>query len=289
VEELGVEPPVELAYTMDGGFLRDVRFLAGRVLSVHAPCPSAEYLPNLGSRDAGVTAEGIETIRRSAATAASFGARAVVLHPGYVTDERVPTDSSRRLSGLAAARGEADLDPRFPGGTVCRPQYCSTAAYGEHLRRAIDLLAQAVRACGAEGPLLAVENLNPRIRYLFQLPSEMVEAAAAVPDLRFCVDVGHLWISSLLHGFAFLPGLREILATGRVVTAHIHDNSSVLGDAPRLADDHGAVGTGRVPIRAAVEAMAEAGVPSLVIESTGAPLAGWRCVRGMLEHAGRSL
>lgn len=282
VEALGEETSVELAYTMDGQFLRDVGFLAGRVLSAHAPCPAAEYLPNLGSRDPGVTAESLETIRRSAATAASFGGRTVVLHPGYVTDERVPTDSPRRLSGLAAARDDGALDPRFPGGTVCRPEYCSSPAYADHRRRTTGLLVEAARICGAEGTVLAVENLNPRLRYLFQLPREFAELASAVADIRFCVDIGHLWISSLLHGFDFLEGLQEILSTGRVVTAHIHDNSSLMGHAPHLADDHGAVGTGRVAIRAAVEAMAGAGVPCLVIESTAAPLEGLRRVRAML-------
>jgi sugar phosphate isomerase/epimerase len=269
---LGREPLFELSCTLREPFLRSLSFLRGSVLSVHAPCPAGEFFPNLGSRDPAVRRDGLEAVRRSAATAARFGARLVVLHPGYTLDAPVPVDPGRRLAGLAALPDEQRLQVQLSEGSICRRGYCATASYREHLALALDGLGAADAACRAEGVELAVENLNPRITYIFQLPSELAELARALPSIRLCVDLGHLWISSLAHGFGFAEGLAEILATGRVRSAHIHDNASRLEPEPALADDHALVGSGTVPIGQAVAALARAGVPSLVVETTTLPL-----------------
>lgn len=267
VRERGREPLFELSYTMDESFLRDASFLRGSVLSVHAPCPGNGFFPNLASRDPAVRRDGVEVVRRSAATAALFGARLVVLHPGYTLDSAVPVDMGRRLSGLADLPDEERGQVWLADGSICSRGYCARPSYRARLAAATEGLAAAEAACRAEGVELAVENLNPRITYMFQLPSELVELVRALPAVRVCVDIGHLWISSLAHGFVFGAGLDAILATGSVRSAHVHDNSSRLEPLPVLADDHAPVGSGTVPVRDALAALVGAGVPAVVVET----------------------
>lgn len=272
----GGEARFELSYTTSPRMLEELEPLRGSVLSAHAPCPPAELFPNLGSRDPAVVGESLQTIRRSAETAAGFGADTLVLHPGYTTDAGVFSDSRRRLASLVALAATGDPEDErwlwLPQGTVCRRGYCASPHYRVHLEAATGNLRRAAALCAAQGVRLAAENLNPRLTYLFQLPDELVELTAAVPDIALCVDLGHLWISCLVHGFGFREGLQRILDTGRVVTVHVHDNSSTLGPPPVLGDDHAMIDSGRVPIRDALPLLAAAGVRRLVIESAESPL-----------------
>jgi sugar phosphate isomerase/epimerase len=295
--DIGSEPLFELSYEWELDSPAQVPGLRGAVVSVHAPCPRSAYFPNLGSRDPSVLRASFEDIRRSAETAAAFGAEFVVLHPGYTLDVAVPVDSNRRLAALARHAGDAARYIWSQGGRICTPGYCETAEYRLRREEATAKLAEAARLCADEGIGLAVENLNPRVTYLIQLPVELVRVVHAVPQLRLCVDLGHLWISSLVHGFDFLHGLRDILATGRVVSAHVHDNGSLLGmrvcehvvDAPpdgsRFSDDHLAIGRGNVPIAAAVHQLKRAGVGFLVVETLDPPLESVRRLMRMLGHA----
>lgn len=280
--QFGAEPHFELSYTLDGQFLQKLAFLKGRVLSVHAPCPGGEFFPNLGSRDGGVRRAGVEAVRRSAGTAARFGAARVILHPGYTLDSPVPVDPVRRLADLGALPDEEQRQVWIREGSICRKGYCLTPSYRAHLETAVEGIEEAAGACAAEGVVLAIENLNPRVTYLFQLPDEHVELAAAVPSISLCIDIGHLWISSLVHGFDFSTGLADMLATGRVRSAHIHDNNSRLGADPVLSDDHAHVGTGSVPVGEALALLTRAGIPALVIETTTHPLESMRRVLALL-------
>lgn len=271
----GHSPLIELSYAMSRGFLDSVSVLQGRVFSAHAPCPRAELFPNLGSRDAAVVAESLESIRESAATAAAFGARTLVLHAGYALDAGVSSDPRRRLAALG------------PEGGICEPGYCESGPYRAHLETAMENLRRARALCANQGVSLAVENLNPRVSYLFQLPGELVDLAAGIPDIALCVDLGHLWISSLAHGFAFIEGLRRILATGRVASAHVHDNPSGPGPGGRRSDDHATIGSGRVPIADALPLLAAAGVRPLIVESLGPAIDSYAALVRLIEEAQR--
>jgi len=293
----GREALFELSYEWRLDCPEQAPGLRGAVVSVHAPCPRSANFPNLGSRDGSVRREGLGDIRRSAETAAAFGASVVVLHPGYTLDVAVPVDTNRRLATLARHAGEEQRWVWMRNGSIAKPGYCESPAYRLHREEAIAGLAEAARITEAEGVDLAVENLNPRVTYLFQLPAELIRAVHALPALRICVDLGHLWISSLVHGFAFLSGLRDLVATGRVGSAHVHDNGSCLGtrqaggvvDAPpdgsQFADEHLAIGRGNVPIAAAVRLLKRAGVRFLVIETLDPPLESARRLWGMLGHS----
>jgi sugar phosphate isomerase/epimerase len=281
----------ELSYTSAPALLEELTFLLsgspkGSVVSSHAPCPATELFPNLGSRDPAVVAESLQTIRRSAATAAAFGADLLVLHAGYTTDAGVFSDSRRRLEALAASRDPEDQSWLWlERGTVCRPGYCRSPRYRAHLETAVGNLRQAASLCADHGVRLTVENLNPRLTYLFQLPGELIELVRDIPEIALCVDLGHLWISSLVHGFDFREGLQEMLRTGRVATVHVHDNASTLGPPPALGDDHALIGSGRVPIREALSLLAAAGVRRLVIESPKSALDNYARLLRLLSRA----
>ncbi len=294
----GGDPLFELFYQWGADTPDQAPALSGAVVSVHAPCPSSGLFPNLGSRQAPVLRRSLEDIRRSAETAAAFGAAFVVLHPGYTLDVAMPTDANRRRAAVARQAGDEERYVWSRDGSICTPGYCESPAYRLHREVATVNLAEAARQCAALGVELAVENANPRVTCLFQLPGEVAHAAHAVPGLRICIDIGHLWISSLVHGFDFLGGIRETVASGRVVSAHVHDNASELGsrfigsrlvDAPpdgsRFGDDHLAVGRGRVPIAAAVHLLARAGVATLVVETLDPPLESVRRLAAMLGPA----
>ena len=122
----------------------------------------------------------------------------------------MPVDSNRRLAALVRHAGAEARYVWSQGGSICAPGYCESAEYRLHREEATANLAEAARLCADEGIELAVENLNPRVTYLFQLPAELVRLVHALPQLRLCVDLGHLWISSLVHGFDFLRGLRDL-------------------------------------------------------------------------------
>ena len=267
------------------------------VVSVHAPCPRTRFFPNLGSRDPPVRRRSLEDIRGSAETAAAFGAEFVVLHPGYTLDIAVPLDANQRSTALARHAGGEDRFIWSREGCICTPEYCASATYRLHREVAAANLVDALRTCTDTGVGMAVENQNPRVGYLFQLPAELVSLVHALPGLRICVDLGHLWISSLVHGFDFLSGLRDMLATGRVVSAHVHDNGSRLGtgagerfmDAPpagsRFGDEHLALGRGTIPIAAAVSHLKRVAVGILVVETRDPPL---ESVRRLMRMLGRS-
>lgn len=267
-ERFGCEALYELSYTTPAALLRQLGFARGRVVSSHAPCPPTELFPNLGSREPRVAGESLETIRRSAAAAARLGAGLLVLHPGYTTDAAVFADSGRRLAALAAAKDPEDEAWLWlREGTICRPGYCDSPHYRRHLAEAMDNLHEAARLCAEHGVRLAVENLNPRLTYLFQLPAELAALAEQIPEIAICVDLGHLWISCLVHGLEFTQSLQQLLDTGRVLSVHVHDNASTLGPPPALGDDHALIGSGNVPIAAALPLLAAAGSPRLIIES----------------------
>jgi len=293
----GRDPLFELSYEWRLDSPDQAPGLRGAVASVHAPCPRSAHFPNLGSRDPSVLRRSLEDIRRRAGTAAAFGAGFVVLHPGYTLDVALPVDHNARLAVVARHAGGEARYLWSRGGSICTPGYCETPVYLRHRGETVNNLAEAVRLAADEGVQLAVENLNPRITYLFQLPAELVGLVHALPRLRLCVDLGHLWISSLVHGFDFLSGLRDVLATGKVLSAHVHDNGSQLGtrvadgivaappDGSRFSDDHLAIGRGLVPIAAAVRLLKRVGVGFLVVETLDPPL---ETARRLAHLLGRS-
>jgi hypothetical protein len=71
-----------------------------------------------------------------------------------------------------------------------------------------------------------------------------------------------------VYGFDFLEGIKRILATGRVLTTHLHSNYSANSGTSRAryTDDHESLNVGNVPVREALRLLSGSGA-NLVIEA----------------------
>jgi sugar phosphate isomerase/epimerase len=135
------------------------------------------------------------------------------------------------------------------------------------MERALTNLGQFNVRCAERGIGLAIENLNPRAGYLIQTPRDMIETVRVLPSAGLCLDIGHLWISNTVHRFNFLEGIKRTLATGRVLTTHLHSNHSANSgtNQARYTDDHESLYAGNVPVRETLRLLSGSGA-NLVIE-----------------------
>lgn len=227
----------ELAYTMSRPTLDAMEpLLRGKVLSVHACCPATEYFPNFASANPGIAARSFQDMGETLGTAIRFGASIVVLHPGYATDNAMPSSFAAREALLSLP--EFAVWIKHAEGAICGPGYNKTDRYLGFAQRTIGRLGELAERYRSYGVRIAVENLNPRVGYLFHTPDEMIEIARIHSNLGICLDIGHLYVSSFAYGFDFLDGIRRITSTGKVITCHLHSNSSGPG---RFRDDHQSV------------------------------------------------
>ncbi|RKX72657.1 MAG: hypothetical protein DRP70_16060 [Spirochaetes bacterium] len=277
----GIYPNFELSYQMNPQDIEDASFIKGRVLSGHAPCPGIKYFPNLGSRNTAVLRESINSIKQSADTIAAFGGNILVLHAGYTIDGPVFKDFEQRKKTLEIyERQSTQLWKKT--GSICKPDYWKSDEYRIHMDQTLKNLKKAAVICMDKGVLLAVENLNPRLTYLFQVPEDFSRMMEEIKNISICIDIGHLWISSLVHNFNYFKALKLLTQTGGVVTAHIHDNTSNNGKVPHYNDDHGTIGTGRVPIQESIQHLIKYSSANLIIEATSNPYENLALLESML-------
>jgi sugar phosphate isomerase/epimerase len=262
----GADARFELAYTMSRDALDILEpGLRGKVVSVHACCPAAEHFPNFASENPEVVAESFRDMAETLGTAVRFGAAMVVLHPGYATDSAMPSSFAERKALLGRPEFLAEI--RHAEGAICGPGYNRTERYRTHALRAMESLGELAERYAERGVRLAAENLNPRAGYLFHTPDEMAEIAGIHRNLGVCLDIGHLYMSSFAYGFDFLEGVREIVSTGKVLSCHLHGNSS--GPA-RFRDDHASLDRFGFPFEAALGILVESGA-ALVLEVVEEP------------------
>ena len=283
----------ELSYGMSPELLDEFApLMVGRVLSVHASCPRRDSFPNLASADPQVVAQSREDLRLSLDTVRRVGAGVMVLHPGYATDRLVPSEALPRQQMLT----DVEFQPYIwkTKGSICRPDYTQERRYRDFAGRALKNLRDVAQDCANVGVKLAIENLNPRVGYLFQTPEEMVSIAQAHPEVYLCVDIGHLWASSCVYRFDYLDALRSLLATGKVVTSHLHSNPSRRASDPTdpdtgiYEDSHSSLDRWQLPYEESVKLLAVAGV-NLVLEVKEEPLRNMlllqRLVDSLLDRA----
>lgn len=265
----------ELSYAMSQSFLKEVApLIKNRVISIHACCPSQPCFPNFGSADPQVIRESEEAVMKSAETALAFGAKVMVLHPGYLTDERVSSRYAERaklMEGTAFApftgRGE---------GAIARADITSMDEYlkrFEIMRGHIERISERLEKLKIT---LAVENLNPRAGYLNITSEDFFRFGK---NIYFCLDVGHLWVSHFVFGFDFLPAVKRILSTGRVVNMHLHSNAS---DGTILEDTHDDFYSNSFPAREII-AMASSLPLNLVLETVKNPLENTRFLDSLFD------
>lgn len=252
----------ELAYNMSTSFLEEVTpLIKGRVLSLHATCPLEDWFANFASFDDEVIKESFDLLERSALTAKSFGAKIIVLHPGYLTNCLV----SSNYEGRKALMNGPEFKP-FIGrqeGYIARVDILSTDGYLSHLNAMMPHLDKLTEhLLNDYGITLAVENLNPRAGYLFMQPQEINYFPS---NIHFCLDVGHLWMSSHLFGFDFLDAVKSFMESGRVVSVHLHSNGS---NGQILEDTHQALFANNFPALEVINILKQYPV-NLILETLG--------------------
>jgi len=272
----------ELSYQTDKQYLKDIASMKGKVLSGHAPCPGGEYLPNLGSRDPVVVKESLDSIGKSADTVSSFGGEILVLHAGYTLDDPVFTKSAKRKKVLEEYEKQSTY-LWLEKGSICKPGYVYSEEYKIHMEETLINLKEAANICMDRGIRLAVENLNPRLTYLFQIPEDFIRLTKEIDNIFVCIDIGHLWISALVHKFDYFDALESIISTDRVISAHIHDNASVSGSNYYYNDDHGSIGSGNVPVRESVSILVKKSSANLIVEAVLDPMKNLEILKNMVD------
>jgi len=251
------KPLFELSYKHDNTFLENLDFLHGQIVSAHASIPRKDYFPNLASFDSRVLKDSLSMVRESASICSRFGGDLVILHAGYLSDLKFPVSGEKRLELLENLSISSEYESPFQSG-INTPEFLQSPLYKRFLENAISNLKDASVLCRNEGCVLAVENLNPRLSYLFQVPGEFIKLTEAIPEIGICLDIGHLWLSALAHEFDFFEGLKIMLSTEKVATVHLHNNfSSVKGNGFELTDEHRAPYDGNIPMDQVVQVLKE--------------------------------
>ena len=253
----------ELSYNREKEGLEDwLNAVEGRIASVHSLSPMRRYFPNFASPDKKVVAWSKEQVLEDAVLARRIGAGIIVLHPGYLVSGLVPTSVSERSAMLSRSGLERFISVKK--GSICTLSYIEEPEYRLAFLCMVENLSFLSDELAALGVKLAVENLNPRAGYLLVHPDEMIELARTT-NLSFCLDVGHMLVSSALFGFDFLSSLAAVLGTGRVITVHMHSNPS---KAEIYEDSHQSIRDNGFPFREVLELVERSGA-NLMLETLG--------------------
>lgn len=111
--------------------------------------------------------------------------------------------------------------------SVAAPSYIKSEKYKKAFKIMVENALKLNKKINNLGLNLTLENLNPRVGYMNLLPEESIYLASLGLDL--CIDVGHLFINSIIFGFDCLSQTKLLLDTGRVKTMHLHSNPSHVG------------------------------------------------------------
>ena len=253
----------ELSYNRERDGLEGwLNAVEGRIASIHSLSPMRSFFPNFASPDKDVVAWSHEQVLEDADLAKRIGAGIIVLHPGYLVPGLVPTSVSERSELLSKSGLERFVSVKK--GSICTRTYIEEPEYRLAFSSMVENLSVLSNELDSLGVKLAVENLNPRAGYLLVHPSEMLELARTT-NLSFCLDVGHMLVSSALFGFDFLSSVASVLETGRVVTVHMHSNPSKAGV---YEDSHQSIRANGFPFREVLELVERSGA-NLMLETLG--------------------
>jgi sugar phosphate isomerase/epimerase len=236
--------------------------------SLHIPCPFERLMPNMASFDPQALETSLEIINRSLDAAAVCKASVAVLHPGYATDSLLPSDPKNRDAFLKEISGETTCHILDEASVTTSAEYPLSSEYKLYMAHLAEKARLAIDMAKRRGIAMAFENLNPRYLYLCQSPRDMRFLSDSVDDISFCLDIGHLWISSCAHGFDFYAALSSVLDTGKVTAAHLSNNST---EGMRFSDDHRHLREGKVDVKKCLEAILPYKPDFLVIEVKGDP------------------
>lgn len=215
----------EIAYNTSKQFYEENEdILKNKIASIHSLSPMREFFPNFATDDRKTLEWSKRELLLDAQFAAKVNADILVLHPGYITNGLVPSDAEKRLKYFSSpnyrrffSKGESQ---------VCDPSYVSTSTYKDSFMRMKDNISDISEYIKKEFDItLAIENLNPRAGYILITASEMEELSKDL-NIRFCLDIGHMYITALLFGQDFHTCIKSVLNTKSVITTHIHSSPS---------------------------------------------------------------
>ena len=214
----------ELSYLSTPSSLKEILpIVKDRVASIHLLAPVKDYFPNLASFSSYEWSE--KAILENAELAIEIGAENLVLHPGYLVDGLVSRDYQTRLTQLKNLNMEEYMLQKEE--SVAAPSYIKSERYKKAFKIMVENALKLNKKINNLGLNLTLENLNPRVGYMNLLPEESIYLASLGLDL--CIDVGHLFINSIIFGFDCLSQTKLLLDTGRVKTMHLHSNPSHVG------------------------------------------------------------
>ena len=214
----------ELSYLSTPSSLKEILpIVKDRVASIHLLAPVKDYFPNLASFSSYEWSE--KAILENAKLAKEIGAENLVLHPGYLVDGLVSRDYQTRLTQLKNLNMEEYMLQKEE--SVAAPSYIKSEKYKKAFKIMVENALKLNKKINNLGLNLTLENLNPRVGYMNLLPEESIYLASLGLDL--CIDVGHLFINSIIFGFDCLSQTKLLLDTGRVKTMHLHSNPSHVG------------------------------------------------------------
>lgn len=214
----------ELSYLSTPSELKEILpIVKDRVASIHLLAPVKDYFPNLASFSSYEWSE--KAILENAELAIEIGAENLVLHPGYLVDGLVSRDYQTRLTQLKNLNMEEYMLQKEE--SVAAPSYIKSEKYKKAFKIMVENALKLNKKINNLGLNLTLENLNPRVGYMNLLPEESIYLASLGLDL--CIDVGHLFINSIIFGFDCLSQTKLLLDTGRVKTMHLHSNPSHVG------------------------------------------------------------
>jgi len=259
---------LELGVDLGG---KEVEAIARRGIlasSLHIPCPFENLMPNMASFDPQALEMSLEVINRSLDAAAVCKASVAVLHPGYATDLLLPSDPKSRDVFLKEISGEAICHILDEASATTSAEYPLSSEYRSYMAHLAEKARLAIDMAKRRGITMTFENLNPRYLYLCQSPHDMRFLSDSVDDISFCLDIGHLWISSCAHGFDFYAALSSVLGKGKVTAVHMSNNSTW---GMRFSDDHRHLLEGKVDVKKCLEVILPYKPDFLVIEVKGDP------------------
>ena len=99
-------------------------------------------------------------------------------------------------------------------------------------------------------------------------PDEIMELSQ-IQDIRFTIDIGHLWVTTELYQIDFLSSLERILSTGKVLTTHLHSNITD-GKAFIFEDSHHPLDSNNMPWKDALR-LIERSNANMIIEAKTEP------------------
>lgn len=199
----------------------------------------------------------IEELREMGFDYAELDLAHIRIHGGTLTEEAaalaraLPLETAHlppsRFTHADLARFVGYVDALLPVGTRLFVLHFLEARASPRVspEAKISWLADLARAASERGAVVAIENLD-------EPPELLGRALAAVPELRFCLDLGHAHLDARTDGGRLYLG-----ALGdRLGLVHAHDNHGGHGKA---GDEHLAFGKGTIALERDVRSLRTSG------------------------------